>query len=270
MPTPAFILQRRRLRSFIRASSNGCGRWGSPASAIIASSSLAPKAWTSAKECLRRSRQNVTRFFREPHHFEHLEKSVLPPLIKAARRGARVRFWSAGCSSGEEPYSIALTLLSAMPDAGEHDIKILATDIDTEVLGRAKKGIYAAADLDPVPAKLRARWFVPVLVSVSGGRKAESCSVAPQLKNLIAFRDLNLFGPWPMGGKFQAIFCRNVAIYFENSAQEQLWDRFASKLAAQGFLYIGHSEQITGAARHWFEIENVTTYRLKNPTGKLP
>lgn len=213
---------------------------------------------------------NVTRFFREPHHFEHLEKSVLPPLIKAARRGARVRFWSAGCSSGEEPYSIALTLLSAMPDAGEHDIKILATDIDTEVLGRAKKGIYAAADLDPVPAKLRARWFVPVLVSVSGGRKAESCSVAPQLRNLIAFRDLNLFGPWPMGGKFQAIFCRNVAIYFENSAQEQLWDRFASKLAAQGFLYIGHSEQITGAARNWFEIENVTTYRLKNPTGKLP
>jgi chemotaxis protein methyltransferase CheR len=206
---------------------------------------------------------NVTRFFREPHHFEHLETKVLPPLIEAARRGGRVRLWSAACSSGEEPYSIALTLLSLMPDAGNYDIKVLATDIDPDVLEKGKKGIYSGAELNAVPARMRAQWFVPGFEG--GGRDAPAGTycVKPQLRSLVTFKELNLFGAWPMSGNFQAIFCRNVAIYFEGKAQEHLWSRFPPKLTQGGVLYLGHSERITGAASKLLESNGVTTYRLR-------
>ncbi len=104
---------------------------------------------------------NVTRFFREPHHFELLEQQVLPPLLDAARQGERVRLWSAACSSGQEPYSIALTILSLMPDAGRFDVRVLATDIDPNILAEAQRGLYSETILDAVPAGLRARWFTP-------------------------------------------------------------------------------------------------------------
>jgi chemotaxis protein methyltransferase CheR len=206
---------------------------------------------------------NVTRFFREPHHFEHLAEKVLPPLIEAARRGGRLRLWSAACSSGEEPYSIALTLLSLMPDAGNYDIRVLATDIDPDVIEKGKRGIYSEADLAAVPAKMRAQWFVPA--RGGGGREAEALvhSVSPQLRSLVTFRELNLFGAWPMKGSFHAIFCRNAAIYFEAQAQEQLWNRLAPKLAQGGVLYIGHSERITGAVAKLLDSDGVTTYRSR-------
>lgn len=208
---------------------------------------------------------NVTRFFREPHHFEHLQKKVLPPLVDLARRGGRLRIWSAACSSGEEPYSIALTVLSLMPDAGNYDVKVLATDIDPDVIEKGKKGTYTLADLAAVPAPLRAQWFVALTRRAGSDPHKTAYSIAPEVKNLVTFRELNLFGTWPMKGNFQAIFCRNVAIYFQASAQEDLWSRFLPKLARGGVLYIGHSERITGTAADSFDGEGVTTYRLKGP-----
>lgn len=204
---------------------------------------------------------NVTRFFREPHHFEHLRTQVLPTLLRAARQGERVRLWSAACSSGQEPYSIALTVLSLMPDAGRYDVKILATDIDANMLAEGERGVYAEAVLEAVPAKLRARWFAPS----GGARRGDSKAfcVDESLRGLVSFRELNLIGAWPMKGPFQAIFCRNVAIYFDDETQARLWSRFAPMLDAGGRLYIGHSERIVGAAADLFESEGVTAYRLR-------
>lgn len=196
---------------------------------------------------------NVTRFFREPHHFEHLKTQVLPPLLEAARRGGRVRLWSAGCSTGQEPYSIALTILGLMPDAAEYDVKILASDIDPDVIDTARRGIYAADAVAQVPADQRAKWFVPM-----GPRNFR---VADEPRELIAFRELNLIGDWPMKGKFDVIFCRNVVIYFQEETQTRIWARFKTYLAPGGCLYIGHSERLTGNT-DGFKTEALTTYRL--------
>ncbi len=201
---------------------------------------------------------NVTRFFREPHHFEHLRRHVLPPLVESARRGGRVRLWSAACSNGAEPYSIALTILSVLPDAASLDIKILATDIDPNMIAEGSAGIYSDAAMQPVAADLRLRWF-----TASRGAEGKSWTAGDALRTLVAFRELNLVGQWPMRGKFDAIFCRNVVIYFEDDTQARLWSRFAPQLQPGGRLYIGHSERVSGPAAAVFETEGITTYRLK-------
>ena len=198
---------------------------------------------------------NVTRFFREPHHFEHLKARILPPMLTRAKQGARVRLWSSACSSGQEPYSIALTLLSRMPDAASYDIKILATDIDPNMVAAGSAGIYDASLLEPVPAALRSRWFAPVAA------RAGAFQVAPELRALVSFRRLNLIGHWPMQGSFQAIFCRNVVIYFENDTQEKIWSRMLPLLDAQGALYIGHSERVSGPAERELRSDGITIYR---------
>ena len=196
---------------------------------------------------------NVTRFFREPHHFDHLRKSVLPGVIDAARRGQKVRIWSAGCSTGQEPYSLALTLLGAIPDASKLDIRILATDIDPVVVATAREGVYGEEAVGPIPLDAR-RW----MTSLPGERG--TWSMGEELRKLVVFRELNLLGPWPIKGRFQAIFCRNVAIYFEDATQQQLWERFAGVLTPGGRLYVGHSERAVSAA---LEPDGLTTYKLK-------
>tara|TARA_R110002167_G_scaffold7394_10_gene35056 strand:+ start:3302 stop:4168 length:867 start_codon:yes stop_codon:yes gene_type:complete len=195
---------------------------------------------------------NVTRFFREPHHFQHMTTDLLPPLIAKARSGARVRFWSAGCSAGHEPYSMAMTLLEAFPDAARYDVRILATDIDPLVVEHARRGIYNDGDVEPIAAGLRSKF----MTKASPG----SWKVAPALGELLSFGSLNLMEDWPMRGKFDAIFCRNVAIYFDEPTQTRLFTRFAERLTPEGRLYIGHSErslipQLTSAG--------LTIYRLK-------
>jgi chemotaxis protein methyltransferase CheR len=205
---------------------------------------------------------NVTKFFREPHHFDHLEKILLPRLLKAARQGARVRLWSSACSNGQEPYSMAMVILSLMPDARRFDVKVLASDIDTGVLEEAAKGVYAESFAEGTPAKMRHRWLLPVGEGPRGER-GRYVAAADELRDLVVFRELNLFGDWPMRGPFQAIFCRNVAIYFEEEAQQRLWSRFMPMLAPGGRLYIGHSERLAGPAAASFESEGVTCYRLK-------
>ncbi len=200
---------------------------------------------------------NLTRFFREPHHFEHLKTAVLPALLQEARRGGRVRLWSAACSTGQEPYSIALTILSLMPDAAGLDIKVLATDIDAAVLAEARAGVYEEASIEPVPSDLRKRWFN----RATDARGRAGWSVAEDARRLVSFRELNLIGTWPMRGRFQAIMCRNVVIYFDEDTQVALWSRFMPMVEPGGHLYIGHSERLAGDAARYFESAGITTYR---------
>jgi len=196
---------------------------------------------------------NVTRFFREPHHFEHLKQTLLPPLLDAVRRGGKVRIWSAACSSGQEPFSIAMTILSLMPDAAQRDIKVLATDIDPNMVAEGRGGTYAEHLLEGIPPEYRKRWTV--------GAGGDRVRMSDDLRALVTFNELNLIGDWPMKGRFDAIFCRNVAIYFEDETQARLWNRFAPLIQPNGALYIGHSERIQGPAVSAFKPDGVTTYR---------
>jgi chemotaxis protein methyltransferase CheR len=196
---------------------------------------------------------NVTRFFREPHHFEHLKTTVLPPLLQKAKQGGRLRIWSAACSSGQEPYSIGMTILSLMPDAGRYDIKILASDIDPNMIREGQEGVYPDSAMDSVPPALKSRWFV--------NHAPGSVRAGEELRALVTFRKLNLIGSWPMQGLFHAIFCRNVVIYFNAETQAKVWGRFAPLLEPEGVLYIGHSERISGVAEQMLRSEGVTTYR---------
>lgn len=197
---------------------------------------------------------NTTRFFREPHHFKHLSHDVLPDLLKNARKGARVRIWSAGCSSGEEPYTIAMTLLEMMPDAPDYDILILATDIDPDMLHAARDGVYPEHLLEQIPGKYRKRWLA---AERSNNGEFFICE---QARSLVRFRELNLLGDWPMRSTFDVIFCRNVTIYFDEETQEKLWRRFSEHLELNGYLYIGHSERIAANERS-FELVAQTTYK---------
>jgi chemotaxis protein methyltransferase CheR len=207
------------------------------------------------REMLSALTTNVTRFFREDHHFTHLAKTALPPLLERARKGDRVRVWSAGCSTGEEPYSIALTLLGLDPTAGALDIKILATDIDPNVLARGREGIYPVEAMADIPKPARQSFFSPVADDPVHRRAGEA------LRRLVAFKPLNLNANWPMRGPFQAIFCRNVVIYFDSATQNDLWSKFAGKLAPGGWLYIGHSERVAGPAAGCFDTIGVTAYQ---------
>lgn len=197
---------------------------------------------------------NVTRFFREPHHFEHLRTAVLPPLLQAAQRGGKLRIWSAACSNGPEPYSVALTILSLLPDAADHDIRILASDIDPNMVAQARDGHYPADVLAAVPQQQRQRWFE----AAPGGMRAGEA-----MRRLVCVRELNLIGDWPMRGSFQAIFCRNVVIYFGDDTQSRIWSRFAPMLTPGGHLYIGHSERLSGPASALFDAAGITTYRRR-------
>ncbi|WP_170134042.1 CheR family methyltransferase [Palleronia aestuarii] len=197
---------------------------------------------------------NTTRFFREPGHFDFLASRVLPRLIRKAREGGRVRFWSAACSSGEEPYSLAATILEAFPDAALYDVRILATDINREMLCRAEAGLYdiqAGRDLTPA---LRAALFDP---SEDEGQAA----IRPELRALITFRYMNFMEPWPVTGPFDVIFCRNAAIYMDTATQQKLWADFERVLDAEGTLFIGHSERIGSSLSHRLELVAPTAYR---------
>jgi len=199
---------------------------------------------------------NVTRFFREPHHFEILKSEVLPKITARARDGERIRFWSAGCSSGEEPYSIALTLLSLMPDAGKYDIRILATDINQGVLRRGREGSYEQSALTLVGNKLRERWFEP-FETAEGKRIFRAC---PELRGLVTFRVANLINPWPMKGPFQVVFCRNTVIYFDEATRAEIWAKMAELIAPGGYLFVGHSERVP-ANLSCFYAAGLTTFR---------
>lgn len=202
---------------------------------------------------------NVTRFFREAHHFEHLRTKIIEPLVASARRGNRIRLWSAACSTGQEPYSMALTVLSVIPEAASLDIRILATDLNPHVIAHGKNGQYQKEELRDVPANLRAKWFEP---APSDSR--EILQVSDDVRSLVSFRQLNLMGSWPFKGPFDAIFCRNVVIYFDRETQSTIWNRLTRMLKDDGALYIGHSERISGPAYTMLSADGITTYLRKN------
>lgn len=183
---------------------------------------------------------NLTKFFRENHHFEHLAEIALPQIVKRAKETGqhRLRIWSAGCSSGEEPHSIAITVCRTMRGLDRWDARILATDIDTDMIAAGRRGIYRERCVADIPASVRKRYFQPA------GDDGELYQVSPAAHSLIAFKPLNLLAPWPMKGPFDLIFCRNVVIYFDKPTQRGLFDRFADILKDDGYLYVGHSESL--------------------------
>lgn len=196
---------------------------------------------------------NVTRFYREPHHFEHLGSEVAPRIARAAKQGKRVRLWSAACSSGEEPYSMALTLLNAINDIERYDVKILATDIDAKIVARARLGVYRDEAVEPIPPAIRERWMARERQG-----DAKVWRVKDAVRSLVTFNELNLIGSWPMRGQFDVIFCRNVVIYFEEATQAKIWRRFKELMAPDAHLYIGHSERIDVPG---FESAGLTIYK---------
>ncbi len=182
---------------------------------------------------------NLTSFFREPHHFEHLRHQVLDRLVATPPATRRLRLWSAGCSTGEEPYSIAMTVLEAIPDIERWDIRILATDLDSDVLSRARRGLYAEERVRLLSAERRARFFQP-------RRHGEDSAfeVTPDLARLVTFKQLNLIHPFPMKGPLEAIFCRNTLIYFDKETQRDLIERISRLQPAGDLLFLGHSETL--------------------------
>ncbi|MDL2404886.1 protein-glutamate O-methyltransferase CheR [Rhizobium calliandrae] len=216
------------------------------------------------REMLSHLTTNFTRFFRENHHFDHLRDEVLPNLLARAKSGGRVRIWSAACSDGQEPYSIALTVLSLLSNAADFDFKILATDIDPKILGLARTGAYDETSLETVSPAMRKQWFQEV--EIQGRRKFQ---IDDRVKRLITFNELNLMAQWPFKGIFDVIFCRNVVIYFDEPTQTKIWSRFAGLLPENGHLYIGHSERVSGEAKHLFDNIGITTYRrVANSIGR--
>ena len=181
---------------------------------------------------------NLTSFFREAHHFEHLRDQVLLPMLKRGA-GQRLRIWSAGCSTGEEPYSIAMTVRETVPEGTRHDIKILATDLDSDVLSRARSGVYAEDRVRGLPAERKARFF-----REHREGNVVKYRVTPDLQELITFNQLNLMNPLPMKGPLDVIFCRNVVIYFDKDTQRDLFKRYAQLQSPGQTLFLGHSESM--------------------------
>ena len=183
---------------------------------------------------------NHTHFFREPHHFEHFRETVLPVL---QRKQGPIRIWSAGCSSGEEVYTIAMCLLGKDRTSASWlrnaDVRLLATDIAPHVVESVKHGFYADNIAAGVPEPYRSAWMRPA----EGG-----FVMADEARQLVTARVLNLFEKWPLKAAYDVIFCRNVMIYFGDPAKEELEERFVNQLAPGGHLYIGHSERLIGAA----------------------
>jgi chemotaxis protein methyltransferase CheR len=200
---------------------------------------------------------NLTRFYREDHHFDHL-RSHVASLIADKPRGSRLRIWSAGCSTGQEPYTIGMDLLAAFPELKRWDFKILATDIDTAVIAKAAAGVYPESELSGLSAE-RARH----LENVGNG----TIRVPTAVRDLVSFKPLNLIGAWPMKGPFDAVFCRNVAIYFDKATQGEVFGRFSKLIAPEGFLYIGHSENL-GAGGDGFRLVGKTIYQSKQKLNK--
>lgn len=201
---------------------------------------------------------NLTHFFREPHHFKIFREQIADEARRKTANGGRFRIWSAGCSTGEEPYSMAIALLDAAPELLDRDLRILATDIDSDVVERAKRGAYDPDIIAPVEPHLRQRYF-----QTGWGPNSEKFVVGDELRSMCRFRTLNLMQAWPMRHQFDVIMCRNVVIYFDEPTKAVLWQRFADNLGPRGWMFIGHSERVHGNARREFEPAGLTTYRKK-------
>lgn len=207
---------------------------------------------------------NKTDFFREPHHFTYLAERWARERQAESGRGAsrRLRIWCAASSTGEEPYTIAMVLSEAGLVPPAWDLKILASDIDTDVLGQASDGIYPMERTAPIPEPLLKRYF---LRRVAGKTEVR---VRPELRQLITFRQVNLVAsPWPFRGPFDAIFCRNTLIYFDREKQRSILERLVAVLRPGGVLFLGHAESIFGLVEGLTHLGN-TIYRRTGGAGQ--
>ncbi len=198
---------------------------------------------------------NVTSFFREPAQFEYMTDEYVPELLASNQSSKKLRFWSSACSTGQEPYSIAMVLNECVPQGAGWDTRLLATDLDSNVLGVAKAGIYDGDNLRGVNKKRRQEYF-----KRGTGDRSGSYRVSSKLQELIVFKQLNLMERWPMRGPFDAIFCRNVVIYFTKETQGVLFDRMADLLGQGRCLFLGHSESLMGKSDR-FEFCGKNVYR---------
>lgn len=249
LPAGKAMLVYSRLAPLVRDS--GCATFGSYVMRIRENAAERQKAICALTT-------NHTFFYREAHHFEHFAQQVRPGYVQRLQTGGKVRLWSAGCSSGEETWSLLMTLLGTDPAEGKaiarRDLRLLASDIAAHALAKARSATYRAEDLKAVPEALRRIWTES---------EGEDAVIAPEVQQLARFRMLNLLGPWPMQGRFDTIFCRNVMIYFDNPTKERLVQRFAEVLSPGGWLYIGHSERVTGPALDLLSTEGPTIYRKR-------
>ncbi|GHF93353.1 CheR family methyltransferase [Thalassotalea marina] len=199
---------------------------------------------------------NLTSFFREKHHFDFLIDEELQRLIQKNQAQKRIRIWCSASSTGEEPYSIAISVCEALKSyLSSWDIKILATDIDSDVLAKAKAGIYDMHRIEDIPETYKSTYFKRGI-----GQNANQVKASSQLQNLITFKQLNLLHEWPMKGPFDLIFCRNVIIYFDKATQQDLFARYYELLSPGGLLFLGHSENL-GPFQKYFENIGRTIFR---------
>jgi len=183
---------------------------------------------------------NLTKFFRESHQFKDFISNILDEKIIDACNGGskKIRIWSAGCSGGQEAYSLAMIISSYMKDYKDWDILILATDIDRNMLDKGKKGVYTWEEVSSLPEKFTKKYIRK--------RKDKKYNVDPELQRMVKFKYLNLLHEWPFQNLFDVIFCRNVVIYFDAETKHQLVNRFSEKIKTNGMLYLGHSEARIG------------------------
>lgn len=193
---------------------------------------------------------NKTSFFREAEHFKFLRETILPEI-----KGPKIRFWSAACSSGEEPFTMAIVLRENLADIDSRDCLILATDISNRMLDKAGRAFYSEDALREVPASLIQKYFKK---ACKGSIRA--FQVKDNIRSMVRIAQLNLMNTWPMKGLFNVIFCRNVMIYFDKPTQQKLINRFWDLLEPGGYLLVGHSEGLSSIS-HQFHYVRPATYR---------
>jgi len=198
---------------------------------------------------------NLTSFFRETHHFEYLAREALPAIVKRDDGRRRLRIWCCAASTGEEPYSIAMVLRESQQLLHGWDTKLLATDLDSSVLATGSAGVYATERFTTVnPVRLQ------TFFEQATGADRGKLRAVDALRSLITFRQLNLVSPWPMRGPFDAIFCRNVIIYFDKATQRDLFERMARLQRPGDFLFLGHSESLYRVSER-YDLIGKTIYR---------
>ena len=214
-----------------------------------------PAGVVEVREFINQITTNKTDFFREIHHFDFIRETMLPFLYKQNEHS--IRFWSAGCSTGEEPYTLAITLLETIgsfESRGPWDIKILATDLDTNVMKRTIAGVYEEEKLKPISSALRAKYFTPAGPGLFEAK--------PVLKNLITVKRLNLMDPYPFKKGFNGIFCRNVLIYFTQEDRKKVVKKMHAHVRSGGYLFLGHSESLLADTMGFGNLGNTIYQKL--------
>lgn len=200
---------------------------------------------------------NLTSFFREEHHFEYLKNTVFPSLLEKNAATQKIRIWSAGCSTGEEPYSIAMVVREFFEDYDGWDVKVVATDLDSNVIDKGKAGVYDIGRVDGLSLEYKKRWM-----KRGKGDQSNLVKMKSELQNLITFKQLNLLHGWPIKGPIDIIFCRNVVIYFDKETQRNLFDRYADVLSSDGHIFIGHSENMFNVCDRFESLGNTIYQRI--------